>query len=484
MRLRVPRRRAIAATLWLLAAAGCVRSPAVGPRIQESLFRDGVGAFHQGTPDGYRRAAAAFRRAAAVEPDNCRYTLHLAEALVFLSDEQRSNWEAYEASRSEAVRARNANTCPDDADFQARLDAFLEPGTEADTLRRLVLANPEDAMHWVAYWRLVSGRPRAERRGEIAPEDPEGLHPESALVQHAVGRFYRRTGETERAGASFRRALTLNPSHYRSYLELGHAAFENESPLAETLYGEVVRRAPGFLEGRRALGAYYEAVDQTEAAMAEYRAAIDANPDYHPAHYDLGVLLLDLERPDEAEPHMRRVVRLDESNADAYYHLGNIQFDRGRFAWARIQYEVALAWRPRHINAEYGYGRAARELGDLDEALERFERVVELAPDSPEGYFARGSVRSVLEAYPGAVEDYAMATRTGEQEILQTDARIRSASERDSRVARARRRRLEERKAALEELVSYAVQNRAAVETYLRQLERYDAGRGRVSGGH
>ncbi len=477
------RRSVITATLCLLAAAGCVRSPAVGPRVQESLFRDGVRAFHQGTPEGYRRAADAFRSAAAIEPDNCAYTLHLAQALVFLSDEHRSNWEAYESDRSEAMRAANANTCPAEAGFKARLEALLEPEADAETLRRLVLANPDSAMDWVAYWRAASGRQAVEGRGEIAPEDPERLHAESALVQHAVGRFYRRIGETERAEASFRRALTLNPSHFRSFLELGHIAFGNESPLAETLYGEVVRRAPGFLEGRRALGAYYEAIDETEAAIAEYRAAIEANPDYHPAHFSLGVLLLDLERPDEAEPHMRRVVRLDESNADAYYHLGNIQFDRQRYLWARIQYEVALAWRPGHANAEYGYGRAARELGDMDEALARFGRVVELAPNSPEGYFARGSVRSVLEDYPAAVSDYAMATRTGEQQILQTDSRIRQASGRDSRVARAERRRLEERKADLEQLVSYAVQNRAAVETYLRQLERYQDDRQRASGG-
>jgi hypothetical protein len=40
-------------------------------------------------------------------------------------------------------------------------------------------------------------------------------------------------------------------------------------------------------------------------------------------------------------------------------------------------------------------------------------------------------------------------------------------------VAQAERRRLEEYKFHLEELMSYTGQNRTAVETYLRELELY-----------
>jgi tetratricopeptide (TPR) repeat protein len=431
-----------------------------------------------GTPDGYRHAEVAFRQASTIEPANCDYTLNLAQALVFLSDERRLNWEDHERARAEATQVVEDSQCPGDELFTARLRALIDFPSESavETIERLVRVDPEDPMNWIAYWKL-----RSDSGGEVTPEDPAELNAESALIQFEVGQFYWRRGETDRATESFDRALVLNPSHYRSYLGLGHMAFENESPAAEAFYGNVVRIAPGFLEGRLAFGHYYSAIDEAEAAIEQYRTAIDSNPDYHPAHFSLGPLFLDLERPDEAEPHFRAVVRLDESNANSYYYLGNIQYGRGRFGWAQIQYELALAWEPSHVNAEYGFGKAAQELGDLEEALRRFEHVVEWAPRFPDGYFSRGSVRSLRGEYRAAVGDYGTTTLVGEQEILQTDSRIRLTQSRASRVAQAERRRLEEYRTHMEELLSYAAQNREAVETYLRQVEQYEREQRRVS---
>lgn len=462
----------------LLLAGACVRPRTAHPGVQETLYRDGLRAFHLGTPEGYRRAAVAFRQAAAIETRNCDYALNLAQALLFLSHEQRLNWEDYGAARREALAVSSTAACPDHEAFRRRLAALAEYPAESalEAIDDAVRIDAGDPMNWVVHWKL-----RGPTGTSAGMEHPEELDPESALVQYEAGQVYLRRGEPERASAAFGRAVALNPAHYRSYLALGHLKFEAESADAESLYGEVVRLAPEFLEGRLALGQYYAASDQNEAAIEQYRAAIDTNPDFHPAHFSLGTLLLDLERPDAAEPHFREVVRLDQSNADAYYYLGNIQYGRERYSWAQIQYELALAWEPSHVNAEYGYGKAAQELGDLDEALRRFERVVEIAPNFPDGYFSRGSVRSLREEYPDAVADYAMTTLMGEREVLQTDSRIRDAARRSTRLAEAERRRLEEYKGHLEELLSYAVQNRAAVETYLRQVEAFERSQRRVS---
>jgi tetratricopeptide (TPR) repeat protein len=133
------------------------------------------------------------------------------------------------------------------------------------------------------------------------------------------------------------------------------------------------------------------------------------------------------------------------------------------------------------VNAEYGFGKAAQELGDLDEALRRFEHVIDMAPRFSDGYFSRASVHSLRERYSDAVSDYATTRLLGEQAILQTDARIRAATERGTAVALAERRRLEDYKTHLEELLSYTRQNRAAIETYLRQVEESERTRGTVS---
>lgn len=470
------------ATLLLaLAVCGCVRARPAGPGIQEVLYRDGLRAFHLGTPEGYRRAATAFQRAWRIEPENCDYSLNLAQSLVFLSDEKRLNLEEHETSRSEAIAAADGNPCPGYESFRIRLSALLEhPADSAvETIERAIRLDPLDAMNRVVYWKLLAG---ADEGSDLRIEDPEELDRGSALFQYESGELHRRRGDADRAAESYRRALELNPSHYRSYVGLGHMAFENESSSAEPLYGAAVRLAPDFLEGRLALGNYYSAIDEVEPALAQYRAALETNPDFHPAHFSQGVLLLDIARPDDAEPHFREVVRLDPSNADAYYYLGNIQYGRGRFGWAQIQYELALAWDPSHMNAEYGFGKAAQESGDLDEALRRYEHVVEMAPGFPDGYFSRASVRSLREEYLDALSDYATTTSVGEQQVIQTESRIRLAAARASVFARAERRRLEEYAAHIEEIIGYATQNRAAVETYLRQIEAFEREQRRAPG--
>ena len=451
-------------------ASGCMRNRPVGPQVQDSLYASGLRALHEGTPNGYRRAATAFRGAADIRPENCSYSLNLAQALLLLAQEQRLNWEEFEPTRSEAIARAELDRCSEDRAFATRVRALTEYPLDsaADTIEGAVRFDPQDPMNWVVYWKLIPN----DSDGPVI-ERPEELDRTSALVQWEAGRLYRRRGDSERAAESFGRALVLNPRHYRAYLGLGHLALEDESSTAETHYGHVVRLAPDFLEGRLALGNYFTATDEGETAIVQYQAAIDSNPDYHPAHFSMGTLLLDIDRPDEAEPHFREVVRIDRSNADAYYYLGNIQYVRERYGWAQIQYELALAWEPDHFNAEYGFGKASQELGELDEALGRYERVIDLAPRFPDAYFSRGSVRSLREEYEDAVRDYGTATSVGEQEILQTDARIRAASARPSRIARAQSRRLEEYKSHLEELMSYTGQNRTAVETYLRELEQY-----------
>src|SRR5438309_2091346 len=66
-----------------------------GPPEHEVLYRAGLEAFRLATPEGYRRAADSFRRAAKLNVSNCEYSIRLADALVFLAQEQKLNLEDF-----------------------------------------------------------------------------------------------------------------------------------------------------------------------------------------------------------------------------------------------------------------------------------------------------------------------------------------------------------------------------------------------------
>src|SRR5690242_16784837 len=77
-----------------LVAVGCSHKVVLKPN-PDAFNNDGLAAFHSGTPEGYKRAAEAFRRGLALRPESCAYALNLAQALWFLGVEQQLNFEEY-----------------------------------------------------------------------------------------------------------------------------------------------------------------------------------------------------------------------------------------------------------------------------------------------------------------------------------------------------------------------------------------------------
>src|SRR5215471_15895364 len=74
------------------------------PSDDERAYQEGLAAFRLATPEGYQRAVIAFRKASELRKDRCEYTMHLAEALYFLAQQQKLNWEDF----SDAVGEANA----------------------------------------------------------------------------------------------------------------------------------------------------------------------------------------------------------------------------------------------------------------------------------------------------------------------------------------------------------------------------------------
>src|SRR6185503_944136 len=103
----------------LILASGCghrvqTKLPSAPPQ-HELLYREGLEAFRQATPEGYKQAIDAFRKAFTLAPSRCEFSLHLAESVIFLAREQEYNWEEFEPRLTEAVRiidsVQHASAC-------------------------------------------------------------------------------------------------------------------------------------------------------------------------------------------------------------------------------------------------------------------------------------------------------------------------------------------------------------------------------------
>lgn len=98
-------------------------------------------------------------------------------------------------------------------------------------------------------------------------------------------------------------------------------------------------------------------------AIEGYRAMLALEPEYSPAHNNLGRLLQDQGRLDEAGAEYREALVIDGRNARAHNNLGTLLLERGDAAGAAVEFRASLAIEP-------GY-RHAKENLELAEKLAR-----------------------------------------------------------------------------------------------------------------
>ena len=102
------------------------------------------------------------------------------------------------------------------------------------------------------------------------------------------------------------------------------------------------------------------------------------NPDFAPAHVNMGIRLEEEGRLDEAILAYHRALRADPGRLIAHYNLGNALVKKGRYADAVRSYETVLDKDPDNAFAHKNLAIALLYLDRSCEALIHLERSAEL----------------------------------------------------------------------------------------------------------
>lgn len=114
--------------------------------------------------------------------------------------------------------------------------------------------------------------------------------------------------------------------------------------------------------------------DDVEGREELCREALELEPGHVGARIDLGHLLHEAGRLEEAEDHYRIAVALDDSNAIAAFDLGVVLEDLGRAEQALAAYETALEADPTLADAHYNAAILCEDLGLPRQASEHRAR--------------------------------------------------------------------------------------------------------------
>jgi len=156
-------------------------------------------------------------------------------------------------------------------------------------------------------------------------------------------------------------------------------------PVVQKLYRWVLRQGGGqyrYLTHYN-LGRLLHEDGKYEEAAEHYRRAIKLKPDYRDAHNNLGIVLCELGQYEESEPAYRRALEI-EDYVSPHNNLADLYIRQGRLEEAEAEVLIALELKPDSVVSVHTYAQVLAAQGRLDEAEEWFRQVLDLDPEDIE----------------------------------------------------------------------------------------------------
>jgi len=182
--------------------------------------------------------------------------------------------------------------------------------------------------------------------------------PKNAWGHYMVGLSAWKNGDLARSEQAFEQALSIDGSHMKSLV--------NESRLFidQKRYDDAIDRLSRASmidtessEVFRLLGRTYAAKGDTEHAIAAYRSAIDLNDEDAWSMNNLGLLLVQAKRADEALPWLAKATELRKDVAEFHNNLGMALEHTGRYQAAAKAYGDAVMTNPGSAKAKSNLAR-------------------------------------------------------------------------------------------------------------------------------
>jgi len=305
----------------------------------------------------------------------------------------------------------------------------LEVGHEEEAeeaLRRVVQLRPQWAK---AHYQLSLALERKQDTAEALDEAREAvrLEPENEGYILRQGMLCNRLGFHDEAISLLEKALTLPTTPVpQTYFELGQA-FEGKGEEwwleAVNEYRRAAELAPENVRYQRSLGILLAQMMAEEPgassdedngiALAALRAAVRLNPQDSEAHFYLGRICLAQGLLEEAEKHFRQARELDPADPDYAYYLAQTLYSTGRY-----QEASGILGGSSSDSADILFLRARCDeaLGNIEAALDAYQRVSALAPTHVEAWCKQGSLLMSQERWKEATGPLKRALRLTEDQ--------------------------------------------------------------------
>jgi len=177
------------------------------------------------------------------------------------------------------------------------------------------------------------------------------IDPNEAEAFFMFGMNFKQMGDTARAINSFQEAVELDARLLDGWINLGQLQAAKGNAIAERYFNTALEINPRSINALHAKADYLGQQERFEEALATYRKIVRIDPQYEEAHYNSGLIYLNLDSLQQAYRRFDMAIQTYPLHVRAYYFRGLSAEMMGDIARARQDYEQALRLVPDYTKA-------------------------------------------------------------------------------------------------------------------------------------
>ena len=383
----------------------CCHAPAQSTDAIEKYSAQGQQALAQGK---YAEAEVAFEKLRELEPGVAE--VHANLGVIYF---QERKYEPAVSALRQALKLKPAlpKTSALLAISLSELGRYGEalPGLEKGF--RQATDPPIKRMCGLQLLRAYSGLQRDSKAAEVAielnrlyPDDPEVLYhtgrifgsvaflnmqklaqvaPGSIWKHQAEAEAYESQGSSDAAISEYRQVLSADPRrpgvHYRIGRTLLARSRQSNTPddatAAAKEFEQELQVDPGNANASYELGEVHRNAGEFSEAQKFFEQALQYHPDFEEAQLGLAAVLMSLQEPDVALPHLQKAITVSPGNEVAWYRLSQVQGMLGHEA----EQKKAFAEFQRLRNQKSSQQEAGKQIFSPDEVTPQ-----QLDPKAPQ----------------------------------------------------------------------------------------------------
>jgi len=215
---------------------------------------------------------------------------------------------------------------------------------------------------------------------------PPAEKPELSTAERVrMARSYLKAGRSNEALLALDAAIAADPDNPVIYHNRGLVCVEaGQLAAAAESFEKVLELDPSYTDAHNFLGVIYTELERPMDAERHLRAALDdpVYPTPEKVYLNLGVMYRTQGRTEEALHEIRRAVEIDPKYYQGHFELASTLDMMGKLSEAAREYEVAAPGYQSSGDYFFRLGLAYFRLGDKPMARENLERVIEISPGS------------------------------------------------------------------------------------------------------